>query len=120
MNCPHCNKPVTLVKGGASSSQGAPPSGSPADMDFIRQLDSSGFALNDFEAKFVADAMDRSRKYKEVRFSEKQLGVVNKMREKYEAQLEGNEPPPRQPAPRSDAPKPPESSEEPPSDDFPF
>jgi len=66
---------------------------------FCLRLHAAGLELDDFEQSFVASVVERSEKYKgNVRYTDRQLGVVDKLREKYEDRLprEGDEPPPQE------------------------
>ena len=88
----------------------------PDATEFIKRLDAAGIELNDFETQFVEGFVEKAKRYGVCKFSENQLGVVEKLRGKYESMLpheHDSRPaqPPRQAPPREDE-EPPTSNDD--------
>ena len=98
-----CPKANNFSKGSSAASYSAAPPSSDGHgemteaqaTEFCLALDSvkDELELSDFEGSFLASIVERAAKYNVVRFSEKQLSVVRRLRSKYRDQVNDSAPP---------------------------
>ena len=79
MNCPHCNKPISIQVVGGKGASSSPKADSSDVGELLAQIYDDELEI-DFERNFVTDLRARFEKYGEkLMMSEKQMNVLRKI-----------------------------------------